>query len=103
MNTPIYTPPLDQLVANAVVKLDARLRADFEERAGIIEYDGQLDRAHAECLALLDLLISHPQCLTCLIAVEVMIDGSGGRRDSQSKRYRSRFAGIRHMLRPVCS
>jgi len=28
----------------------------FEERAGIAEYDGKLPRAHAECLALLEVL-----------------------------------------------
>lgn len=75
MNTPIYTPPLDTLVANAVDKLDAELCEEFEERAGIIEHDGNLPRAHAECLALLDLLSRHPYCLTGLAAVEVVLDG----------------------------
>ena len=55
--------PIDALVAAMVNQLDANLREDFEERAGIMEYDGQLDRAHAECLALLYVLHSHPEVL----------------------------------------
>ena len=55
--------PLDPLVADMVHKLDADLREEFEERAGIIEYEAKLPRAHAECLALLDVLNRHPQAL----------------------------------------
>ena len=58
------TNPIDALVADIVSQLDDDLREDFEERAGIIEYDGQLQRAHAECLALLDVLRRHPDILT---------------------------------------
>lgn len=75
MNTPKYTPPVDALVANTVDKLDDEFREDFEERAGIIEHDGRLFRAHAECLALVDLLLRHPYCLSGLTAVEVKLDG----------------------------
>ena len=52
--------PLDPLVADIVNKLDDDLRESFEERAGIIEFDAGLPRAHAECLALLGILINHP-------------------------------------------
>jgi len=52
--------PLDPLVADIVNKLDDDLREAFEERAGIIEFDGGLPRAHAECLALLNVLVRHP-------------------------------------------
>ena len=55
--------PTDVIVADIVSKLDDDLREDFEERAAIIEYDGQLQRAHAECLALIDLLRRHPEVL----------------------------------------
>lgn len=55
--------PLDPLVADMVKLLDAGQREEFEERAGIIEYEGQLPRAHAECLALLDVLRRHPAVL----------------------------------------
>lgn len=73
---PRYGQPLDSLVANAVDRLDADLREVFEERAGIIEYDGQLPRAHAECLALIDLLLHRPHCLTGLVVVEIELEGA---------------------------
>ena len=63
INQPRITP-LDPIVAAIVNQLDADLREDFEERAAIIEYDGQLQRAHAECLALLDVLHRHPNVLS---------------------------------------
>ena len=55
--------PTDAIVADIVSKLDDNLREDFEERAGIIEFDGKLSRGHAECLALLDVLRRHPEIL----------------------------------------
>ncbi|MGJ0486136.1 MAG: hypothetical protein ACR65R_16620 [Methylomicrobium sp.] len=58
--------PLDPLVAEVVNQLDPDLREDFEERAGIIEFDANLPRAHAECLALLNVLLRHPECLLAL-------------------------------------
>ena len=62
-NTDNSITPIDPIVADIVNQLNANLREDFEERAAIIEYDGQLDRAHAECLALLDVLRRHPEAL----------------------------------------
>lgn len=50
----------NELVDQLVAKLDDNLREAFEERAGIIEFDANLPRAHAECLALLNVLVSHP-------------------------------------------
>lgn len=47
---------LDPLVATMVNVLDAGLREEFEERAGIMEFDGKLPRAHTERLALLNVL-----------------------------------------------
>ena len=67
MNKPNETP-MDQLVADIVNGLDADLREEFEERAGIIEFDGQLPRAHAECLALLNVLYRHPDALTNVLS-----------------------------------
>jgi len=58
------TPPLDALVADMVTLLDDNQREEFEERAGIIEFEAKLSRAHAECLALLDVLRRHPAVLT---------------------------------------
>ena len=48
--------PLDALVADMVNELDADRREEFEERAGIMEFDGKMPRAHAECLAFLNVL-----------------------------------------------
>ncbi len=57
------TAPIDALVADMVSRFDEDLREDFEERAGIIEFEANLPRAHAECLALIDLLRRHPEVL----------------------------------------
>jgi hypothetical protein len=48
--------PSDPLVAEIFNTLDDNLKAAFLERASIIEFDSNLPRAHAECLALLCLL-----------------------------------------------
>lgn len=66
----MHKPPVDELVADMLNFLDASQREDFEERAGIIEFDGQLSRGHAECLALLDVLRRHPEVLTKSVASE---------------------------------
>ena len=62
MQKPI--PPLDALVADMVSLLDDNQREEFEERAAIIEFEAKVPRAHAECLALLDVLRRHPAILT---------------------------------------
>ena len=48
--------PGDPLVAEIFNTLDHNLKEAFLERASIIEFDSNLPRAHAECLALLCLL-----------------------------------------------
>lgn len=68
--------PINPLVADAVGQLEDNLREAFEERAAIIEYEAGYRRDHAECLALLNILLKHPNCLTGLVAVE--IQGQGG-------------------------
>ena len=67
---PNRTTPTDAIVADIVSKLDDNLREDFEERAGIIEFDAKLSRGHAECLALLDVLRRHPEVLINAAASE---------------------------------
>ena len=62
--------PTDAIVADIVSKFDDNLREDFEERAGIIGFDGKLSRGHAECLALLDVLRRHPEVLINAVASE---------------------------------
>jgi hypothetical protein len=62
---------MNELVARLVNGLDTQQREDFEERAGIMEFDAQLPRDHAECLALLDVLHRHP---VTVLAIE--LDGA---------------------------
>lgn len=77
MNTSRYVPPSDPLVADVVNKLDAAALEDWNERAAIIEYsNGGLSRAHAEALALIDLLQRQPWWLTGLLAIQVELDGA---------------------------
>lgn len=52
--------PINDVVADAVGKLDDNLREAFEERAAIMEFDANLPRDHAECLALLSVLATYP-------------------------------------------
>lgn len=58
--------PMNTLVTTIVGLLDEELREEFEERAGIIEFDAKVPRAHAECLALLDVLRRHQAVLTTI-------------------------------------
>lgn len=59
---------MDPLVCELIEQLDEDLRESFEERAGIMEFDAGLERAHAECLALLSVIARHPAAL-CRIQV----------------------------------
>ena len=61
---------MDQLVADILKQLDADLREDFDERAGIMEFDAGLPRPHAECLALIDLLRRYPNALSGVTVIE---------------------------------
>lgn len=66
---------MDPLVREILEQLEADLRDSFEERAGIIEFDAGLERAHAECLALLAVLSRNPEALCRAQAVEFQVDG----------------------------
>ena len=48
--------PIDPLVAEMFDTLDDTLKEAFLERASIIEFDSNLPRAHAECLAMICIL-----------------------------------------------
>ena len=48
--------PIDPLVAEIFDTLDDNLKEAFLERASIIEFDSNLSRAHAECLAMICIL-----------------------------------------------
>ena len=66
--------PKDALVAEMVKELDADLREDFEERAAIIEFDAKLPRAHAECLALLDVIRRYPLSVRGVTVLQIDVD-----------------------------
>ena len=69
--------PKDAIVIEMVNRLGADGREAFEERAAIIEYDGQLPRAHAECLALLEVLRrSNAPAVKGLVVLQIELDGS---------------------------
>ena len=70
-----YVSPTDPLVAELVERLDVSQREAWEERAAIMQFDGQLPRGHAECLALLDLLCRHPSVLFGVTVLETELDG----------------------------
>ncbi|MQM29049.1 MAG: hypothetical protein CRU78_00245 [Candidatus Accumulibacter phosphatis] len=65
----------DAIVIEMVERLSEDDREAFEERAAIIEYDGQLPRAHAECLALLEVLRRDPLAVRRLVVLQAEIDG----------------------------
>lgn len=67
--------PTDPLIAELLERLDTNQREAFEERAGIMQFDGQLPRGHAECRAMLDLLRRHPSSLTGVIVLQIELDG----------------------------
>jgi hypothetical protein len=74
METP-YVTPSDPLVAELVAGLDPNQREAWEERAGIVQFDAGLPRAHAEALALLDVLRRHPSVLSGVTVLEIELDG----------------------------
>lgn len=67
--------PKDAIVIEMVDRLDADDREAFEERAAIIEYDGQLPRAHAECLALLEVLRRDALAGKAVVVMQIELDG----------------------------
>ncbi|MBK7491511.1 MAG: hypothetical protein IPI17_05435 [Nitrosomonas sp.] len=68
--------PINTLVLDMVNGLDDRLREDFEERSAIMEFDAGLPRAHAECLALLDVLHRHPAVLSGVTVLRIVVNDS---------------------------
>jgi hypothetical protein len=68
--------PMEPLVAQLVEQLEVSDREEFEERAAIMEFDAGLSQAHAECLAVLDVLRRHPAAVTGVTVMQVEIDGA---------------------------
>lgn len=67
--------PLDPTVANLVTRLSPEQREEFEERAGILEYNAHKPRVHAEALSLLNVLRNHPAALSGLVVMEIAFEG----------------------------
>ena len=55
---------MNEIVADLLARLDANQLEEFEERAGIIEFEAGVQRDLAEALALLCVLRRHPDVLT---------------------------------------
>ena len=66
----------ESIVADLLNRLDADCREAFEERAGIMEFDAGLNRAHAEVLALLDVISRNPLCLSGITFLQIELDGA---------------------------
>jgi hypothetical protein len=60
-----------EVVSELIERLDADVRELFEERAGIVEFEGGLPREEAESYALLDVLRRHPFALTGVTVVRI--------------------------------
>lgn len=69
----MHSIPVNPLVAEMVNRLSSDLREDFEERAGIMEFEVRLERAHAECLALLDVIQRNPHVLSGATLLQVKL------------------------------
>jgi hypothetical protein len=63
-------------VSHFVEAFDANLREEFEERAAIMEYDANVDRGHAECLATLEVLRRHPDVGYGITVIKAELDGA---------------------------
>jgi len=59
-----------EVVSELLRRLEPDLRELFEERAGIVEFEGGLPREEAESYALLDVLRRHPWALTGVTVVQ---------------------------------
>lgn len=67
-----YPEPLDGHVRKIVSQFDTNRREAFEERAAIVQYDGNVDRVQAERLAVLDVLATDGlPCSVHLLRVEM--------------------------------
>ena len=70
---PVHPPePLDEHVRQIIARFDDNRREAFEERAAIVQYDGHVDRAQAERLAVLDVLAHYGSpCPVHLLRVDI--------------------------------
>lgn len=64
------------IVAELLAELDEHQHEQFQERAGILEFDAGLNRQFAEALAMLDLIRQNPLALSGITVLQVELDGS---------------------------
>lgn len=64
------------IMADLLARLDEHQHEQFQERAGILEFDAGLDRQLAEALALLDLIRLNPLALSGITALQIELDGA---------------------------
>ena len=69
------TVSINPLVGEIVGTLPLQLREDYEERAAIMEHDGELPRAEAECRALLSVLRRYPEILVGVTVLRFQLNG----------------------------
>ncbi len=67
--------PIDPIVTNLLSRLNDNLREEFEERAGILEFDALYPRRLAECLGLLDVLRRNLSSLSGVTGMQIVLDG----------------------------
>lgn len=63
------------IMADLLARLDEHQQEQFQERAGILEFDAGLDRQLAEVVSLLDLIRLNPLALSGITALQVELDG----------------------------
>jgi len=65
--------PMDELMCELVNRLNAELREEFEERAGIVEFEAGLTRDESECFALMDVLHRYPWALAGVTVIQFQL------------------------------
>ena len=76
MNEPLDPRPSNPLIAELVESLSIDLRTEFGERAGILEFDGELSRPEAECRSVLSLLKRHPEVIAGVTVLRFTMSGT---------------------------
>ncbi len=68
--------PYHPIVSDLLACLNEHQHEQFQERAGILEFEAGLDRQLSEALAILDLIRINPLALSGITALQIEMDGS---------------------------
>lgn len=63
------------IMADLLAGLDEHQHDQFQERAGIIQFDAGLDRQLSEALAVLDMIRQNPLALSGITVLQIELDG----------------------------